>query len=251
MTGGSLQSRLYDAQAPRLSARQRVALLDGVLSGLEHLHNHTPTIVHLDVKPANILFDGLFDKLTAKLCDFGLSRHIIETLGGDDRSQVAGSVGQSSSMTYRGTRGFMDPLLLDEEPGPTNDGYALGITILLLLTAHKDAGAVKRECAAMLEQPTTPDRWGGINFDPEWQSAMPQIGEGAELGAAASESFPVYRGLQVALATAASRLVNGSKSQRWSLAQTRGHLKLALDHYDATSAAEIAREYESYEPYNP
>ena len=44
-------------------------MIRGICEGLQYLHeNH---IVHLDLKPANILLD---DKMVPKIADFGLSR---------------------------------------------------------------------------------------------------------------------------------------------------------------------------------
>jgi serine/threonine protein kinase len=44
-------------------------IIKGICEGLQYLHdNH---IVHLDLKPANILLD---DYMTPKISDFGLSR---------------------------------------------------------------------------------------------------------------------------------------------------------------------------------
>jgi len=48
-----------------------VGVLIDTISALEHLHLHTPAIVHRDIAPRNVLVD---ERGKAFLCDFGLSR---------------------------------------------------------------------------------------------------------------------------------------------------------------------------------
>jgi tetratricopeptide (TPR) repeat protein len=56
----------------RLDWDKRICIIIGVARGLAHLHhNCDPTIVHLDIKPGNILLDKDY---TPKLADFGLAK---------------------------------------------------------------------------------------------------------------------------------------------------------------------------------
>jgi serine/threonine protein kinase len=48
-------------------------IIKGICKGIQYLHDNN--IVHLDLKPANILLD---DYMTPKISDFGLSRHFDE-----------------------------------------------------------------------------------------------------------------------------------------------------------------------------
>jgi serine/threonine protein kinase len=50
---------------------RRVCIIIGVAQGLAHLHKCNPIIVHLDIKPQNILLDQDY---TPKLADFGLAK---------------------------------------------------------------------------------------------------------------------------------------------------------------------------------
>ncbi len=56
----------------RLDWDKQICIIIGVVRGLAHLHHKCdPTIVHLDIKPGNILLDKDY---TAKLADFGLAK---------------------------------------------------------------------------------------------------------------------------------------------------------------------------------
>jgi serine/threonine protein kinase len=50
---------------------RRVCIIIGIAQGLAHLHKCNPIIVHLDIKPQNILLDKNY---TPKLADFGLAK---------------------------------------------------------------------------------------------------------------------------------------------------------------------------------
>ncbi len=63
--GGSLRNT---ATLDKMSLRQRCRVLEAVLAGLNDLHHHQ--ILHLDIKPGNILIDS---DLRPLLADFGLS----------------------------------------------------------------------------------------------------------------------------------------------------------------------------------
>jgi len=58
---------------------RRVCIIIGVAQGLAHLHKCNPIIVHLDIKPQNILLDQDY---TPKLGDFGLAK-ILDGKDGD------------------------------------------------------------------------------------------------------------------------------------------------------------------------
>jgi len=55
----------------RLDWDRRVCIIIGVAQGLAHLHKCDPIILHLDIKPQNILLDQDY---TPKLADFGLAK---------------------------------------------------------------------------------------------------------------------------------------------------------------------------------
>ncbi|KAL3754765.1 hypothetical protein ACJRO7_001946 [Eucalyptus globulus] len=94
-----------------------------VAKGLAYLHEEChQKIIHLDVKPQNILLDEHFN---AKLADFGLSK-LIEK----DQSQVM--------TTMRGTPGYLAPEWLSSVITEKVDVYSFGIVILEVLCGRKN-----------------------------------------------------------------------------------------------------------------
>ncbi|KXZ49653.1 hypothetical protein GPECTOR_20g510 [Gonium pectorale] len=68
----SLDKLLYGRPGVLLPMEQVLSIALDVARGLEYLH---PTVLHRDLKPGNVLINGVgTDKLVAKLSDFGLSR---------------------------------------------------------------------------------------------------------------------------------------------------------------------------------
>ncbi|XP_022755699.1 G-type lectin S-receptor-like serine/threonine-protein kinase SD2-5 [Durio zibethinus] len=88
------------------------------------------TIIHLDIKPQNILLDENFN---AKVSDFGLSKLI-----GRDQSQVI--------TTMRGTPGYMAPEWLSSVITEKADVYSFGIVVLEILCGRKNVdGSLQEE----------------------------------------------------------------------------------------------------------
>jgi len=113
-TGGSLAESLAGGL---LRENERVLILRDVARGLAWLHGLG--IVHLDVKPQNVL---LFEGGRAKLSDFGLSRAV-------DTMMTQSSAAGKGAMAA-GTLPYMSPELLEQhERGAAADVYAFGITV--------------------------------------------------------------------------------------------------------------------------
>jgi serine/threonine protein kinase len=90
-----------------------------VLEILSYLQGRFPSIIHRDIKPENILVDS---ELTVYLIDFGFAR--------------IGSQEVSASSVFVGTPGFIPPEQL-LKPTTATDLYALGVTLICLLTSTK------------------------------------------------------------------------------------------------------------------
>ena len=116
MTGGTLADRLAKQGALSPASVRRLAL--EVLAGLEAAHSHG--IVHRDVKPANILFDGAGN---AKLGDFGAA-HLLD-------------FGQTQTGGLIGTLAYLSPeQITGGKIGAAADIYALGATLFEALTGQ-------------------------------------------------------------------------------------------------------------------
>ena len=92
-------------------------ILLGICEGIKHIHNQG--VLHLDVKPANIL---LADDFRPVIIDFGLSR-------------LLGSPPDQLSNVPEGTYQYMAPELWNlGRASAATDIYSLGLTVLHLLT---------------------------------------------------------------------------------------------------------------------
>ncbi|KAH0651229.1 hypothetical protein KY285_031348 [Solanum tuberosum] len=103
------------------STRQRI--ISDIAKGLAYLHEDcSHKIIHLDIKPQNILLDQY---LNAKISDFGLAK-LIEK----DKSKVV--------TRMRGTRGYLAPEWLSSVITEKVDVYAFGIVLLEILCGRKN-----------------------------------------------------------------------------------------------------------------
>jgi serine/threonine protein kinase len=94
-------------------------LLKQIAAALNHLHQRG--MVHLDVKPQNILFD---DPMTVKLIDFGIA-------------QEAGTVLEVNNGQAFGTVSYVSPEQASgEEVGPASDIYSLGCVVYEMVTGE-------------------------------------------------------------------------------------------------------------------
>ncbi|RYG50037.1 hypothetical protein EON66_12280, partial [archaeon] len=103
---------------------QRLRLLLEIARGVRFLH--AKGIVHADLKPGNVMLDH---DGHAQLADFGLAvqrRH--------EASRT-----RTSHMGMRGTRAYMDPVLLSESSSvkSSSDMYSWGVMAWEVLTLHK------------------------------------------------------------------------------------------------------------------
>jgi len=100
--------------------------ISDVSAGLAYLHAFNPTIVHHDIKPANVLID---DNGNYAITDFGISSHRGNSRDGYDETQ-------SGTMAYMAPERFRD----DYESIPESDIWSFGATLYELITGKVPFG---------------------------------------------------------------------------------------------------------------
>lgn len=109
--------------------------ISDVSAGLAYLHDFTPTIVHHDIKPANVLID---DNNNYAITDFGISSHRGNNREGYDEN-------------HSGTMAYMAPERFTEiyESTPESDIWSFGAGLYELITGKvpfgEDGGAAQLE----------------------------------------------------------------------------------------------------------
>ncbi|KAJ1274532.1 hypothetical protein BS78_05G069800 [Paspalum vaginatum] len=116
---GGLDKYITDA-SHGLEWKIRYQIIKGICEGLHYLHQNN--IVHLDLKPANIL---LTDSMVPKIADFGLSRCLDENQSQLITSKLIGSRRYLAPESYSGVISFK------------SDIYSLGIIIMEILTGQE------------------------------------------------------------------------------------------------------------------
>ncbi|XP_008148454.2 ankyrin repeat and protein kinase domain-containing protein 1 [Eptesicus fuscus] len=124
MANGSLEKMLCTHS---ISWQLKFRIIHETSLAMNFLHSIKPPLLHLDLKPGNILLDS---SMHVKISDFGLSKWME----------------QSTRMQYiersalRGTLSYMPPemfLQSNMAPGPKYDVYSFGIVIWDILTQKK------------------------------------------------------------------------------------------------------------------
>ncbi|CAN6194781.1 unnamed protein product [Urochloa humidicola] len=127
MPNGSLDRHLSDESSGH-DWQTRYKIIKGICCGLHYLHEEcqcqfSASIVHLDLKPANILLD---ENMGPKVADFGLSR-----LFEDNKTHTCATF-------LSGSLGYMAPEYLMGRIVTTKaDVYNLGVIIMEIITGSK------------------------------------------------------------------------------------------------------------------
>ncbi|XP_047339853.1 G-type lectin S-receptor-like serine/threonine-protein kinase SD2-5 [Impatiens glandulifera] len=119
MSNGSLDKWIfYKNQEVRLNWELRKKIIIDIAKGLAYLHEDCrQKILHLDIKPQNILLDENFN---AKISDFGLAK-LVEK----DHSQIITAL--------RGTPGYIAPEWLSLNITEKVDVYSFGVVVMEIL----------------------------------------------------------------------------------------------------------------------
>jgi phage terminase large subunit-like protein len=123
---GSDASKLVKRRGGRLSCREVGKITEQILGALDYAHRRE--FVHRDIKDQNILVEGNYPDLTAKLTDFGLAKSFRQT----------GLSGVTMAGDVAGTIAYMPPEQVRDfrNVQPTSDIYSMGMTAYSLLTGR-------------------------------------------------------------------------------------------------------------------
>ncbi|KAF7026424.1 hypothetical protein CFC21_038529 [Triticum aestivum] len=162
---GSLHEYITDTSSG-LPWRDRYRIIEGVCQGLHYLHQKN--IVHLDLKPANLLLD---DNLVAKIADFGLSRCF-----GEMQSRVI-------TENIAGTLGYLAPEFGNGVITYQFDIYSLGVIIIEILTGKKGYHAVDNVVGS----------WSNVMGKSQSNVQLEQVRVCAEIGIECTNFNPAKR----------------------------------------------------------
>ncbi len=120
--GGDLKARIEGADGGRLPLEEALGIAGDILAALEAAHG--AGVIHLDIKPGNILLGGRGE---TRLADFG----------------IAGDGADDEVLPGRGTLGYMAPEQDDPQQasrvGPATDIYGMGVVLFEMLAGRQPA----------------------------------------------------------------------------------------------------------------
>jgi serine/threonine protein kinase len=122
--GGTLHQLLYHLPSSLTGDERKTEILLDIARGLRYLHSQEPPILHLDIKPANIL---ITTEGRAKLGDFG-EAHVIQSSSTLRQRQTLSSAGTVSIFGV-GTLLYTPPEMQIEEEvkTPKVDMFSFGV----------------------------------------------------------------------------------------------------------------------------
>jgi serine/threonine protein kinase len=194
-----------------LDWKKRLKIAVDAAAGIEYLHNGSNTkIIHRDVKCSNILLDS---DLNAKVCDFGLSKQIVQA----DATHV--------TTVVKGTAGYLDPEYYStQQLTEKSDVYSFGVVLLELICGREP-----------LTHTGSPDTYNLVL----WAKPYLQAGDYNVVDKNLQNNYSTESLKRVA--SIASRCVERDASQRPTMAEVLSELKesLAIEETENPTTEEI------------
>ncbi|KAM3196371.1 hypothetical protein ACQJBY_072193 [Aegilops geniculata] len=163
---GSLADYITDASSER-QWKTRYQIIRGICEGVYYLHRER--IVHMDLKPQNILLDG---NMMPKIADFGLSRRFSAAQSSDMTKNIVGSWGYSApEFKEKGEITFK------------TDIYSLGVILIEMLTGCNGSPKIEE----ILES------WMSVPDTAESHISLEQVKICAEIGIQCMDHDPKHR----------------------------------------------------------
>lgn len=148
-TGGELYEHII--RKGHFTEEDAALLTKDLITGLHALHEHD--ILHLDIKPENLLFESDAPDAKIKITDFGLSKMFSNSNNESDRESGSSKMptmaeleeklrqfqesGVLNRERLRGTVGYMSPeLILVGHCSKATDVFAAGVVLYILLCGH-------------------------------------------------------------------------------------------------------------------
>lgn len=125
VVGESLADKIYKGE--KLSEARVMRYLNQLLDALEYIHSRNPGIMHLDIKPGNIMID---ENDNVVLIDFGASKSFNSTSVNQTLMSTVGLLYTSGYAPIEQENGNVDDL------GSHCDIYALGATLFKIYTGQ-------------------------------------------------------------------------------------------------------------------
>ena len=140
-TGGELYEHII--RRGHFTEYDAALLMRDLVGAIHALHEHN--ILHLDIKPENVLFDSMDENAKIKVTDFGLSREFTPQMEEQQKNKFSMEImmnklrafsesGELNRERLRGTIGYMSPeLILMGYCSKTTDVFAAGVVLYILL----------------------------------------------------------------------------------------------------------------------
>jgi serine/threonine protein kinase len=144
-------ARLAESRGGRLDYHEAVTIITQVLDALSYAHNQG--YIHRDIKDQNIMVQGAWPNITAKLTDFGLAKSFSQS----------GMSGMTMAGEMAGTLAYMPPEQIRNfrDVRPTSDVYSIGMTAYRLLSGDTALNVPEKATMAdmikaIFDQPSVP-----------------------------------------------------------------------------------------------